>query len=137
MAAENDSRADTHGKIATYLATFNVVRLFEDLTAFLVQHHPEDPWKFLATHFERILPEVKAGACPQTLLRDMEVVSDRPSVIDNPRLYTRWLNENGVFEALEEAARGLAVEKVPDPHTAILEFIQEQTIVRRTNTIET
>mmetsp|Transcript_39165 Transcript_39165/g.75059 ORF Transcript_39165/g.75059 Transcript_39165/m.75059 type:complete len:151 (-) Transcript_39165:665-1117(-) len=131
FALENDVRADTHGKIASYVAKHNIVRLLEDLVAFLVQHHPSQPWQFLATHYQKILPEVKLGVCPQTLLRDMEVENERPSVIEQPEVYQSWLDENGVHMAFQQAIRSLATSKVQDPYTAILEFIQEQAVMAK------
>ena len=61
--------------------------LLQDLVAFLIQHHPNDPWKFLSVHFGKILPQLRQGACLQTLLKEMEVDGEAPSIIEEPSLY--------------------------------------------------
>mmetsp|Transcript_29252 Transcript_29252/g.63930 ORF Transcript_29252/g.63930 Transcript_29252/m.63930 type:complete len:188 (-) Transcript_29252:278-841(-) len=124
----NDSRADSLRHISAYLAKSNILRLLEDLTAFLVQHKPGDPWRFLSTHLQRIMPQLKEGVGAQTILMEMEVEEEPPSVLAHPGLYTEWLNNNGIFEAFQNAIQELAMKKPEDPYQAVLEFIQKQSL---------
>eukprot|EP00242_Pyramimonas_sp_CCMP2087_P016258 CAMPEP_0198225976 /NCGR_PEP_ID=MMETSP1445-20131203/103330_1 /TAXON_ID=36898 /ORGANISM="Pyramimonas sp., Strain CCMP2087" /LENGTH=167 /DNA_ID=CAMNT_0043905679 /DNA_START=93 /DNA_END=596 /DNA_ORIENTATION=- len=125
---ESDSRADTQGKMAAYLAKSKVLSLLEDLTAFLVQHKPNNPWQFLSEHYEKIIPQLKEGIGAQTILREMEVSwrADMEGILENPEAYAKWLNDNGVYSSYQDLIEELATNKPEDSYQAILEFIQKQ-----------
>jgi hypothetical protein len=78
----------------------------QDLVACLVEQQPKKPYEFLVKTLEKHLPKLRTGVCLRTLLKDVDVDDDRSAhPLDEPQVYTKWLNSHDVPAVFQQALR--------------------------------